>query len=223
MAEERETRTEAETEAEHLRECILLAVLPHVPFDGWSKAALAKGCADAGLERDAWRASFPGGVPDLVEYFGAYADEKMSSVLAAESLENMKIRDRIATGIRVRLELLGRHREAVRRLCAYFALPQNAPLGLKCLGRTVDAIWRAAGDEAADFSFYTKRATLAGVYSATLLYWLDDDSEGFADTFAFLDRRIADVMDLHKAREKLTRGFDGLVERIGSLFTRPPA
>jgi len=212
-----------EATANHQRERILLAALTHVPFDGWSKTALAKACEDAGLERDAWRGLFPGGVPDLIAYFHAYTDEKMLAVLAAETLESMKIRDRIVAGVRVRLELLGRHREAVRRLCAHFALPQNAAQGLKCLSQTVDAIWRAAGDEATDFSFYTKRATLAGVYTATLLYWLDDDSDGFADTFAFLERRIGDVMEMHKAREKFSRRFDELAERVGSFFTRPPA
>jgi len=215
--------TDRHSEANHLRERMLLAALAHVPFDGWSNAALAKACADAGLETDAWRGIFPGGIPELIEYFQGYADDKMGAVLAAENLEAMKIRDRIAAGIRVRLELLARHREAVRRACAYFALPQNSGVGLKCLGRTVDAIWRAAGDAATDFSFYTKRATLAGVYTATLLYWLDDDSEGFQDTFAFLERRIGDVMELHKAREKLSRTFDEFAARIGSLFTRPPA
>jgi len=214
---------ERDSPAAHDRERLLLAVLAHVPFDGWSNAALVKGCADAGLDRDAWREQFPGGVADAVEYFHAYADEKMAQVLVAENLAAMKIRDRIATAIRVRLELLARHREAVRRACAYFALPQNIPLGLKCLGKTVDAIWRAVGDEATDFSYYTKRASLAGVYSATLLYWLDDDSDGFTATFAFLDRRIADVMELHKARERFTRGFDEFAERLGSLFSRPPS
>jgi ubiquinone biosynthesis protein COQ9 len=214
-----------ESHTEHGRgaERLLLATLSHVPFDGWSNAAFAKGCADAGLDQETGRSFFPGGVPEVLEYFLSYTDEKMLAVLAAENLEIMKIRERIAAAIRVRLELLARHREAVRRTCAYFALPQNAPLGLKCLGRTVDAIWRACGDEATDFSFYTKRATLAGVYMATLLYWLDDDSEGFGDTFAFLERRIGDVMELHKARERVTRGFETLAERIGSIFTRPPA
>jgi ubiquinone biosynthesis protein COQ9 len=210
------------SETHRLRERILLAALAHVPFDGWSKASLAKGAADAGLDIDAARLAFPGGVPELVDYFSTYTDEKMNAVLAAENLETMKIRDRIGTALRVRLELLARHREAVRHLLAYFALPQNAPLGIKCLARTVDAIWRAAGDTATDFSFYTKRTTLAGVYTTTLLFWLDDDSDGFHDTFAFLDRRIDDVMELHKAREKLSRGFGDLAGRLAGLFGGTP-
>ena len=207
----------------HTRERVLLAALAHVPFDGWSKAALTKGCKEAGLDDDAARLVFPEGVPELVEYFSTYVDEKMTAVLVAENLEAMKIRDRITTAIRVRLELLARHREAVRRTATYFAMPQNVALGLKCLARTMDAIWRAVGDQATDFSYYTKRMSLAGVYGSTLLHWLDDDSEGFADSFAFLDRRIGNVMEFHKVRERFSRGLDDVMSRVGSWFNRPSA
>jgi len=210
------------TDAAKIRERILLAALSHVPFDGWSKASLNKGAADAGLDENAARLAFPGGVSELIEYFGAYTDEKMAAVLAGQNLEAMKMRDKIATAVRVRLELLARHREAVRQLLAHVALPQNAPLGIKAMARTMDAVWRAVGDTSTDFSFYTKRMSLAGVYTATLLYWLDDDSDGFHETFAFLDRRIADLMEFHKAREKFSRGFEDLARRVSGLFTREP-
>lgn len=188
---------------EHQRERILLATLRHVPFDGWSHRALAAGLAETGLAEGTALRAFPGGVPELVEYFSTYTDALMIAVLDKTDLAGMRVRDRIAAGVRVRLDLLARHREAVRRTCAYLALPPNVSLGLRCLYRTVDAIWRAAGDTATDFNFYTKRALLAGVYSATLLYWLGDESEDFTDTLAFLDRRIADVMEFEKARGRL--------------------
>jgi ubiquinone biosynthesis protein COQ9 len=188
---------------EHQRERILLATLRHVPFDGWSEKALAAGVADTGLAEGTALRAFPGGVPELVEYFNTYTDELMTAVLEKTDLGGMRVRERIATGVRVRLDLLSRHREAVRRTCSYLALPQNVSLGFRCLYSTVDGIWRAAGDTATDFNFYTKRALLAGVYSATLLYWLNDESEEFTDTLAFLDRRIADVMEFEKARGRL--------------------
>jgi ubiquinone biosynthesis protein COQ9 len=40
--------------------------------------------------------------------------------------------------------------------------------------------------------------TLGAVYASTLLVWLDDDSEGWIETAAFLDRRIDDVMKIEK-------------------------
>ena len=207
-----------ENETNRLKERVLLAALTHVPFDGWSQATLAKACADAGLEEGAGARLFPDGVSGLVEYFGIYTDDKMSAVLAGEDLSALKTRDRIAAAVRVRLELLARHREAVRHALAYFALPQHAALGLKCLGRSMDAMWRAAGDTATDFSFYTKRASLAGIYSATVLYWLEDSSEGFRDTFAFLERRLDDLMEFHKTRERFTRAFGELADRVTEMF-----
>lgn len=210
-----------DNETEKQRERVLLAALVHVPFDSWSQAVLDKAVDDAGLAEEEGARLFPGGVPELIEYFNTYTDDKMAAVLAGEDLSTLKTRDRIAAAVRVRLELLARHREAVRHALAYFALPQHAALGLKCLARTMDAMWRAAGDEATDFSYYTKRATLAGIYSATVLYWLDDDSEGFRDTFAFLDRRLADLMEFHKTRERFTRACGELGDRITEIFKGP--
>ncbi len=195
---------------EHLKERILLVTLPHVPFEGWSQASIAAGIADAGLDESVGFRAFPGGVPELIEYFNTYTDERMEAVLEQGDFQAMKVRERIAIAVRVRLDLLARHREAVRRGLAYLALPQNVALGLKCLYRTVDAIWQGVGDQSTDFSFYTKRALLAGVYSATLLYWLDDESEDFEDTLGFLDRRIANVLDIQKARGRLENVFSGI-------------
>ena len=118
----------------------------------------------------------------------------------------MRIRDRIATAVRTRLDLLAPHKEAVRRAVAFEALPGNAPRALKAVYHTVDAMWHAAGDTATDWNFYTKRALLAGVYTSTVLIWLGDQSEDCAETWAFLDRRIEDVMRIEKAKAKV-RGF----------------
>ncbi len=76
--------------------------------------------------------------------------------------------------------------------------------------RRSTAIWYAAGDAATDFSFYSKRLTLAAVYGATLLYWLEDRSESFADTRAFIDKRLADVARIGRARRDLAT----IVERL---------
>jgi ubiquinone biosynthesis protein COQ9 len=128
--------------------------------------------------------------------------------------------------VRARLEQLAPHREAVRRALSYLALPQNAALGAKCLYRTVDAIWYAAGDTATDYNFYTKRLLLAGVYSSTVLFWLNDKSEGYAETWAFLDRRIAEVVKLGGALGRTVGGLLDLPDRIlrgraraGSAYT----
>jgi ubiquinone biosynthesis protein COQ9 len=118
----------------------------------------------------------------------------MLESLEGLDLASLKVREKIAAGVRARLEAVAAHREAVRSGLTYFALPQNAATGLACLYHTVDAIWYAAGDRATDYNFYTKRALLSAVYSSTLLFWLNDKSEDHAATWAFLERRIAEVL-----------------------------
>jgi ubiquinone biosynthesis protein COQ9 len=130
----------------------------------------------------------------------------MLETLEGLDLAAMKIREKVAAGVRARLEAVAAHREAVRSGLSFFALPQNAAAGLGCLYRTVDAIWYAAGDKATDYNFYTKRALLAGVYSSTLLFWLNDKSEDCSATWAFLDRRIGEVL---KVAGRLGKGVSG--------------
>ncbi len=184
------------------RDRLLLAMLGHVPFDGWTVKALRTGAA--GLDMDGADAErrFPGGVAEIAVYFGAWADRRMEASLAARGLDGVAVRDRIALAVRFRLEALAPHRDAVRAAIAWTALPANAALGVRALYRTVDAIWYAIGDTSADFNFYTKRILLAGVLTATTLYWLGDDSEDFTDSHAFLDRRIEDVMKVPKLRAR---------------------
>ncbi|HYC04174.1 MAG TPA: COQ9 family protein [Azospirillaceae bacterium] len=181
-----------------LRDRLLLAALPNVAFDGWTLAALRQGAETEGLSAAEAAAAFPGGVSELVEHFSAWADRQMLARLAKADLASMKVRDRITLAVRSRMEALAPHVEAVRRSVAYLALPQNAALGTRILYRTVDAMWYAAGDTSTDYNFYTKRLLLAGVQSSTILYWVNDRSEGHRDTWHFLDRRIADVMRIGK-------------------------
>lgn len=176
------------------RDRVLDAALVHVPFDGWSERALAQGAIDAGYDASMAVRVFPRGGIEAVEHFSRRADKRMMEELGQRDLRAVKIRERVALAVRTRLEANAAHREAIRRAIALLALPSNAPLAAKLLYRTVDAIWYACGDTATDYNFYTKRALLAAVYAATVPYWLEDGSEGSADTYAFLDRRIAEVM-----------------------------
>jgi ubiquinone biosynthesis protein COQ9 len=193
------------TEREERRRAILAASLPHVAFDGWTDRLFDRAAEDLGLAPSEVRRLFIGGAGELVGFFIAEADRRMMAALAERDLAATRVRDRIATAVRVRLEDALPHREAVRRALAYFAMPHHAGAGAASLYRTVDAIWRAAGDTATDVNFYTKRGLLAGVYSATLMFWLNDRSEGCEATWRFLDRRIDDVMRIQKARASLAR------------------
>jgi len=132
-----------------------------------------------------------------------------------EGVANLKIRDRIKSAVRIRLERHAGEREAARRALALLSLPFNTPLALRLLYKTVDAMWYAAGDTSTDFNFYTKRATLAGVYSSTLLYWLADRSPGSEATWGFLDRRIDDVMKIEKLKSQV-KSWTGSTTRAAS-------
>lgn len=189
------------------RDAAILAMLPNVPFDGWTKRAIKDDDADL---------LFPLGAPDMIEAFCDLADRQMEE--AAAELAETRLSRRVRAVIALRLEQNRPYKEAIRRALGVLALPQNARAAAATTARTVDAIWRAAGDESANFSWYSKRAILVAVYSATILYWLNDMSEDDADTLSFLDRRLAGVARIGKLRARAD-GFIGRLPRPPGLRT----
>jgi len=187
------------------RDAAILAMLPHVPFDGWTKRAVRAGLLDAGLPAEDAEHLFPLGAVDMIETFCDLADRRMEE--AAADLPQTRLTARVRALIALRLEQNRPHKEAIRRALAVLALPHNAGAAAGCTARTVDAIWHTAGDRSADFSWYTKRAILTAVYGATLLYWLRDSSDDDADTLAFLDRRLAGVAMIGKVRGRVEAAF----------------
>ena len=188
---------------EALRRAVLAAALPHVPFEGWTVAALTAGARDLGRDEADALLAFPEGGLEAVIFWSRDADREMLEALAAMDLSALRTRERIIAAIRQRLTAVAPHHEALRRALGILALPHNAPRAAELTWRTVDAVWWAAGDTATDWNFYSKRALLAGVYGATLLRFLEDRSEGCTETWAFLDRRIADTMAIPKAAARL--------------------
>lgn len=180
---------------------LLDAILPHVAFDGWSAAAFQIAVAQLGMAPDLARAHCPRGAVDLAALYHRRGDRAMVAALAAANTAGLRFRDRIALAVRLRLE--GADREIVRRGAALFALPQNAATGAALVWGTADAIWTALGDRSDDINWYSKRATLAAVYAATVLYWMGDDSADHAATWAFLDRRIEGVMRIEKVKAQV--------------------
>jgi len=190
-------------------------------FDGWSQAALVAAAEMAGCDVDIARLAFPGAKPmDMIEAWITSVDSAMAAEWPAERLATSKIRERIRTLVAFRLHAVAHIDEAVRRALAVMAQPQNAPRALKLGWRSADIMWRLAGDTATDYNHYSKRAILAGIYSATLAVFVNDDSEGKADTHAFLDRRIDGVMRFEKAKAQLLnkdRELPSLTRFLGRL------
>ncbi|MEP3783792.1 COQ9 family protein [Ascidiaceihabitans sp.] len=178
---------------------LLDAALMHVAFDGWSEATFQAAVRDADVESAMARAVCPRGAVDLAIAYHNRGDAVMVERLKTEDLSDMKFRDKIAAGVRFRIEAVT-DKEAVRRGTTLFALPTHAADGAKLVWGTADHIWTTLGDTSDDVNWYTKRATLSGVYSATVLYWLGDNSPDNAATWDFLDRRIDDVMQIEKMK-----------------------
>lgn len=192
------------------KHAILAAALVHVPFDGFTDSVLARAGDEANVSRQDVRRLFPDGALSLVEAFSEWADAEMVRELARSDLTSLKVRERITLAVKTRIAVLSEHKESARRAAAFLTLPPHAAMGMKLLYRTVDAIWRAIGDKSTDFNFYTKRAILAGVYSATLMRWFSDTSANQTDTDQFLRHRIDDVMKFEKFKARIR-------EQIGTL------
>jgi ubiquinone biosynthesis protein COQ9 len=188
---------------EDQRDQLLEAALVHVPFDGWSRRSLFAGARDLGVEHGLVRRLFPRGGDDLLAQLERWADRRMLAQVEVDALAAMRIRERIGTLVRARLEALAPHREAMRRAVAARLLPGNAMAGCASLWRTVDLMWSVAGDKADDYNYYTKRSLLAAVWTSTFLFWLEDRSDGMRESWAFLDRRIGDVMQIGALRARI--------------------
>jgi ubiquinone biosynthesis protein COQ9 len=191
------------------KDAIVLAAAPHVAFDGWGEAALAAGAVDAGYDAKTAKRLFPEGAVDAIAHFATISDRAMIKAMEDADVASMRVRDRVIFGVRARLEFLTPHREAVRHGLGILMRPTHAFLMANITHNTVDLIWRQAGDRSADFNYYTKRGLLGAVYAATVLYWLSDKSEDFADTWDFLARRIDDALKVGPMKAKLEKAVEG--------------
>lgn len=199
------------------RDALLDAMLADVPFDGWSRAALDRAAVTLGLEPADAQLAFPGGLTEIASFWSERSDTRMLEDLAKLDLENMRIRDRVASAVRARIVVNMEHREALRRLMGWLAVPTNAPAAMKNMARTVNEMWYAAGDTSADWNYYTKRGLLMPVYSTTVLYWLADEADEGGDypaTWAYLDHRIDDVLKTFGAPRKLKARVEQAVSRF---------
>ncbi len=187
------------TPLQMLRRRLAIAVGDNAVFDGWTRAAVDSAAAQLGLDPDQARLAMPKTKAGLIDIYIAEVDRALEA-WADEHVAGLKIREKIRSLVWRRLEVMAPAREAVRAALALLAMPQNLPLGARIGWRSADIMWRLAGDTSTDFNHYTKRLTLGAVYGSTLLAWLDDQSEGWSETRAFLDRRIDDVMRFEKVK-----------------------
>jgi ubiquinone biosynthesis protein COQ9 len=183
---------------EQLRRQLALAVGENAVFDGWTRQAVDSAAQQLGIDPAQARLAMPKRQAEMIDVYIQEVDRALEAWFTPERLAGMKIREKIRSLVWRRLEIMSPAREAIRRALAILAMPQNVPLALRISWRTADIMWRIAGDTSTDFNHYTKRMTLGAVYGSTLVVWLEDQTEDWSDTAAFLDRRIEDVMKIER-------------------------
>ncbi|MDJ0275372.1 COQ9 family protein [Sphingomonas sp. 2R-10] len=198
----------ADLTLDELRAALAPLVAANAAFDGWSDKAVAAAAQTFGADADVARLAFAGGAVDMIDAWFADIDRRMIGALPADRLAGMKIRERITALVEARLAAVAGEREALRRALAILAMPQNVARATRLGWRTVDLIWRLAGDTATDYNHYTKRAMLGAVYGTTIAVFLDDESGGHADTRAFLSRRIDGIMRFEKLKGRILSSRD---------------
>lgn len=198
------------------RDALLDAVIPHVAFDGWSPASFDAGVADTGMDPALAKTLCPRGAVDLAVAYHKRGDVKMMDAMVAADVSGMRYSEKVAYAIRLRLAA-AEDKEVVRRGTSLFALPTYAAEGAALIWGTADAIWNALGDTSTDANWYSKRATLSAVYGSVVLFWLGDTQDA---TDAFIDRRIANVMQIEKLKAQINKSavLKPLTAPLGKLF-----
>ena len=194
---------------DELRIALAPAIADAAVFDGWTPLAVTNAAVAEGVDPEVARFAFKGEGPSaamvLIGAWIAAIDRAMVQTLPAETLATLKIRERIRSLVQYRLDAVAGQQEALRRALAIMAMPQNAAQALRLGWSSADAMWRQAGDTATDYNHYTKRLTLGALYASTLAVFAHDESAGFADTKAFLERRIDNVMRFEKLKAQFLR------------------
>ena len=207
-----------------IKDKVIASALKNINFDGWSKKSILSGFEECNIDKSRYIDLFPNGTLDAILHFASYADRLMLEKYQKTKLDLERVPEKIKFLLLARFEILNPNKEAVRKSLVVVSLPQNAKFAIKSLYTTTDAIWRTVGDKATDFSFYTKRGTLAGVYSSTLMSWLGSNDPDLKKLEEFLDRRLDNVKLIGQfskpLKEKINFAFDQFGKFSFSSFNR---
>ena len=207
---------------------LVKAMLTHVPFDGWTWEAMEQGAIDIGYQKKKtsserikiFKDLFKNGSIDFIDIFSEMIDLEVKENYNSIEPKPERVPEKIKKIIMIRLNLCQKYKEAVRSSISLSAIPVNTKISLNILYRTCNSIWRIVGDKSTDFSFYTRRISLAAVYTTTLLFWLNDKSNNNIETEFFLDRRLKDISKFSSLKRplsdlrKFANNFNGLKNTI---------
>ena len=198
-----EKETNEDDEDEQIRESILSASLKFVPGYGWTKHAV-----EAGTESLGYPTVTAGVISDpdisLIHYHYRVSNEKLIKLMKKEmeeqkaSGQEVKVTKFLKKSIEQRLIMNVPYMSRWAEALAIMTYPQNAPNSLTLGLELVDSMWHVGGDTNVDMSWYSKRLILLGIYKTTELAMMQDQSDGYLDTWAFLDRRFDDSKNLQE-------------------------
>ena len=198
---------------EKMKRDLLSNTLKNIPFDGWTEKSLKDAAKSLFSDEKMAFIAFPNGLTDLVDFFATKTDEEMEARIKKLDLKKMKLTEKIIKAVMIRLNIHAEEKEAIKALLSYYSQPAHAHEAVINTARTIDKIWRAVGDHSYDFSFYTKRFSLATIYSTTVLYWISDDSENFQKTEEFLKRRIDGLIRFGKFKNSMVGKVAGIFKK----------
>ncbi|CAG9793794.1 unnamed protein product [Diatraea saccharalis] len=187
---------------ESIKNRILLRALEYVPKTGWSVESLSAGAESAGYP-GITHGLFPNGGGDLVHYFNVKCNENLVEQMKSwpkDDLKDNKVPSKfIENAIMTRLLMIEPYKSTWPKAMAIQALPNNVPNCLATLLSLVDDICYHSGDRSVDFNWYIRRVGLAGIYKASELFYLTDNSTDFSKTRNFVSSRIRDAQLIQTA------------------------
>lgn len=194
---------------------ILEDFLKNASFDGWSESSLIKSAQNCNFAKDYYKLLFPQGISDLTDFFYNYTTEKMTNIfLDQENTEKLKIREKIAFLIEIRINIYDSYKESIRSLLTHNLYPQNILNAQLNIWKICDQIWFLAGDKSTDFNYYSKRALLEGVYSSSVLFWLEDKSDNWEETKSFIAVQITRVLKIGKFSSELSSSIKNFYNNL---------
>jgi len=183
--------------------------------NGWNENLFLKLSENSKYKIDELKVLFPNGYTALLEFYLNELNAEMILSSKKINLIRMKTHQRIKALIMLRLNNLQKEKDLFKKTYFILALPKHSKIAVMSLYKTVDEMWFLAGDISTDFNFYSKRAILASIYSATILYWINNNN--LKQTTKFLDNQLAKVSKIPEIKNKIKNLFD-LGPKIFSFF-----
>jgi len=201
-ADEKVRETRNDDREEEIKSEILDMALEEVHIHGWTRAAVAAAATKLGHPSVVSGLVTRGGV-DLVLHHVNSSNKNLDiwmknevKRITEDGTKKLPIGKFVRSAIIERLKMNIPYIQSDRwteALALSASNPQVATESLGCLQQLCDDIWYRAGDTSTDYNWYSKRITLAAVYTSTEVFLLQDKSEGYSDTWQFLDRRFEDL------------------------------